>query len=432
MIIEGKIDSVRPPKFSSKNFRYFIYVKVNDKWKNIVRTKENEAIDVYEKIIEQQREQSANIDRKVTYLTNQQLKDCEIGVDKLIQKYGKDEVESRRLIIESVDMFINRTPTLKTPFINECCEMFIEQRKDIVSDVTLRDYKYILRRLSLIYGEQRINEIKTTDMKEYIEKFDNGRRKATHIYLRAFFEFCVGKDNPHIENRIGWIQHNPISWKIPQPNELREPEVLSYDEIIEVLLRCVSVTNRREGRNNRRYCRNVNELVAYYVFRMFSLMRSTEFQRLIEYGGTDISKNKFFDFERDRIILTTQIYRKKGNVNNLSYGRQITPLNETFKQWLDWMMKNKIHLCFPYGRWPEMELRELCKEKNINGQNILRHTAITYHLLNFKETILTSKIAGTSLAMIERHYLSKNIPTLDSERLYSLTPSKAKELSIII
>ena len=128
MIIEGKIDSVRPPKFSSKNFRYFIYVKVNDKWKNIVRTKENEAIDVYEKIIEQQREQSANIDRKVTYLTNQQLKDCEIGVDKLIQKYGKDGVESRRLIIESVDMFINRTPTLKTPFINECCEMFIEQR----------------------------------------------------------------------------------------------------------------------------------------------------------------------------------------------------------------------------------------------------------------------------------------------------------------
>ena len=110
----------------------------------------------------------------------------------------------------------------------------------------------------------------------------------------------------------------------------------------------------------------------------------------------------------------------------------INGLNETFKQWLDWMMKNKIHLCFPYGRWPEMELRELCKEKNINGQNILRHTAITYHLLNFKETILTSKIAGTSLAMIERHYLSKNIPTLDSERLYSLTPSKAKELSIII
>ena len=51
MIIEGKIDSVRPPKLSSKNLRYFIFVKVNGKWKNIVRTKENKAIDVYEKIL---------------------------------------------------------------------------------------------------------------------------------------------------------------------------------------------------------------------------------------------------------------------------------------------------------------------------------------------------------------------------------------------
>ena len=67
----------------------------------------------------------------------------------------------------------------------------------------------------------------------------------------------------------------------------------------------------------------------------------------------------------------------------------------------------------------------------MKGLNILRHSAITYHLLNFKESILTSKIGGTSLGMIERHYLSKNIPTVDSEKLYSLTPSKAKELAII-
>ena len=95
MIIEGKIDSVRPPKLSSKTLRYFIFVKVNGKWKNIVRTKENKAIDVYEKILEQQREQSVNVDRKITYLTNQQIKDCEIAIDKLIHHYRKDEVDQR-------------------------------------------------------------------------------------------------------------------------------------------------------------------------------------------------------------------------------------------------------------------------------------------------------------------------------------------------
>lgn len=439
MIIEGKIDSVRPPKLSSKNLRYFIFVKVNGKWKNIVRTKENKAIDVYEKILEQQREQSVNVDRKVTYLTNKQIKDCEIAIDKLIHHYGKDEVDQKRLMIESVKMFINRTPSLKCPFVSECCEMFIDQRKEVVSDITLRDYKYILRRLTLIYGDQPINEIRTSDMKEYIENYDNSGRKATHIYLRSFFQFCVGKDNPHSENGVGWIQNNPICWTIPKV-EYNEPTVLSYDEIIDVLLRCSSIANRMNGmkRNNKPYCRNRNELVAYYIFRLFSLMRSSEFQRLVDIGGSDISKNKFFDYERDRIILSTEIYRKKGSINRFGVGRQITPLNETFKEWMNWIIEYKIPLNFPNGRYGELELREVCKDKKmdssgrtIKGLNVLRHTAITYHLLNFKESILTSKIAGTSLGMIERHYLSKNIPTLDSEKLYSLTPTKAKELAII-
>ena len=37
-------------------------------------------------------------------------------------------------------------------------------------------------------------------------------------------------------------------------------------------------------------------------------MRNSEFQRLIEFGGSDINQNKYFDFERDRIILSTDLY----------------------------------------------------------------------------------------------------------------------------
>ena len=95
------------------------------------------------------------------------------------------------------------------------------------------------------------------------------------------------------------------------------------------------------------------------------------------------------------------------------------------------MKQNKIKLKYPNGKYGELELREVCKEMKIKGLNVLRHTAITFHLLNFKESILTSKIGGTSLAMIERHYLSKNIPTIDAESFYKLTPTKAKELNII-
>jgi hypothetical protein len=52
-------------------------------------------------------------------------------------------------------------------------------------------------------------------------------------------------------------------------------------------------------------------------------------------------------------------------------------------------------------------------------------------LLKNKQSQLTPKIAGTSLFMIETHYLNKNIPTSEAEKFYELNPTKAIELGII-
>ena len=430
--IKGRIESVRPPQFNSKRLFWVINVKVDGRWQYVWRRRESVSNDVYQALLDLKNDQKANVHRKSTYLTPTQLKDCEIAIDTLSHKYGSTEAEGRRLIIEAVEQFIDRTPTLFAPYLSQCVEKFMKQRSNMVSDITMRDYKYVLNRISMVYGDRRINTIGTAEVRQYLDKYENGKRRATHIYLRSFFEYCCGKSNEFCESGKGWLTNNPISWSLPQP-EYNEPEVLSFNGVIKMLMLCESNANAMNGlkNNNRVFRRNRDELIGYYIFRLFSLMRKEEYCRIVELGGSDIKNNKYIDFERKRIILSGDIYRKKGRNNRYGIGRIITPICDTFFEWLNWLAENNIPLHFPKGRFLEIELREVCKDEQLKGFNILRHTAITYHLLNFKESVLTSKIAGTSFGMIENHYLSKNIPTSEAESFYQLTPSKAKELQLI-
>lgn len=427
--IDGRIESVSLPKFNAKRKIFIINVKVNGKWKHIWRRNESECNDVYQRILEIKAERDIGIDRKTTYLSENQIKDSEIAFDKLTSYYGADEVIDRRLLTKAVDFFIDKTPTLKAPIISECIDFFFQQRKDRISSVTLRDYKYILRRFNAIFGDRRINSISSEDIKEYFDRFDNYKRTAVHIYLKSFFEFCCGKANPYAINGKGWINYNPINYKVPQyiPNEV---EVLPYDAVIQMLLE-IEDRNYKSQKGEQRGQRSKNEVLCYYLFRLFSCVRREEFVRLIEIGGKDILTNKFIDLERRRIILTTEIYRKKGSVNNNGSGRIFSPICDTFFSWIEWMVKNKIELKYPMGRLEEYELKKVCEKYKLKKRNILRHTAITYHILNFKDTMLSCKNAGTSLRIIESHYLCKNIPTAEGESFYELNVEKAIELNII-
>jgi hypothetical protein len=44
----------------------------------------------------------------------------------------------------------------------------------------------------------------------------------------------------------------------------------------------------------------------------------------------------------------------------------------------------------------------------------------------------TSYIAGNSVNIISNHYLNMNISKADAEAFYELTPTKAKELGILL
>ena len=430
--ISGNIEKVKPPRLSSKTGRFVISIKANSKWQNVWRKEESDAMSVYDTLCTLQKEQSINIHRKTTYLNEENLRMCEIAVDKLNMYYSPELVCENRLIIKAIEKYIKTTPTIQTPPLHEAVQKFVYEREKWASPITVRDYKYILNRLCLIYGEKRVDEITVDDMRDYFSEFENTSRTATWIYLKSFFNFCMGKDNPYITSEIGWINYNPINWRKPK-SEFQDPDVLSFNTVLKLLMYCNTVSNSMKGNkgNNKYYSRNERELIAYYIFRLFSCTRKEEFIRIVNLGGTDITQNKYLDLERGKIILTPDVYKKKSSSLSGGRGRVHSPLNTSFMEWLNWMVENNIRLTYPRGRYLEIELGKICKEEGLRKHNILRHTAITFHLLKNKQSQLTSKIAGTSLFMIETHYLNKNISTSEAEKFYELNPAKAIELGII-
>ena len=67
----------------------------------------------------------------------------------------------------------------------------------------------------------------------------------------------------------------------------------------------------------------------------------------------------------------------------------------------------------------------------VETRNLLRHTAITYHCIAFKNPLQTAYVAGNSVGIIQNHYLNMNVPESDALKLYELTPEKAKQLGIL-
>jgi len=431
-LLSGQIESVRPPNFSSAQLVYIVNVKVDGKWQYVWRRRESDSNDVYNQFIDRKREQEANAIRQTTHLTNEQLKDCERAIYRIQQHYGCTEYGNSSIITEAVELFTKRVPTLNAPFVSECIEKFLIYKRVHVVDITLRDYIYCLKPFRKLFGDKRITEITSTMMKDYLDEYSVGARRGYTIYLKTFFNYCCGADNTETNEGYAWILKNPINWRLPK-QKWNSPDVLEFEDILKVIKLSTDCPKETNGltRNHQFFYRDTHELIAYYIFRIFSMMRRQEFIRIIEYGGMDITKNKYFDLEKKHIVLTPDIYQKRRSLENFKYGRIIKPIHSTFLKWLEWIAENNIRLRYPRSKLEEFELRLVCKRKGIKGVNILRHTGITYHLLKFNQSTVTANSAGTSLKMIETHYLSKTITMDNAINFYNFTPDKAKELGLI-
>ena len=285
--------------------------------------------------------------------------------------------------------------------------MFLEkQEQRNLSEYTLRDYRNVLSLFVDEYAEARISMVKPMDCKKFVqEKVSPNNRKHRQIYLKAFFEFCCGKNNPYCEDEA-WLRKNPVNWELPKI-EANEITCLTYDDIVKLLR-----LSFQKG------------LLGFYVFRLFSMMRREEHLRFVEIGGNKVEENNYINLDERRITINNQVYKKRSSYENR--GRHYNEIEDTFMEWLHYLKDNNIPISAT--KRDEQLIRNLVKGKK---RNILRHTAITYHTLKFRDPMRTAYVAGNSVEMIQRHYLNMNVPKDDIKRFFELTPTKAKKIGII-
>jgi len=218
--------------------------------------------------------------------------------------------------------------------------------------------------------------------------------------------FCGGKLNPHCEG-ISWVKPGLLQWEPPK-TDMHEIQVYSYDQIIELLRRA-----------------SEKKVLPYFIFRLFGMCRFDEMFRMIEIQDK-IKNHPLISIENERITFNAQVYKKRSRGEHR--GRFYNKVHPTFLSWLKKFSDEDASLNI--SEWMERAIRRTIKQEG-NDRNLLRHTAITYHCIAFRNPLQTAYIAGNSVGIIQNHYLNMNIPEEDALKLYQLTPEVAKHLGIV-
>jgi hypothetical protein len=342
---------------------------------------------------------------QATTLEGNWLRAAEFSVGMMEQA----QVSDPHQMMDAVETHIRVTQEAeRVPPTAEACDLFIgKQEKRNLSGCTIRDYKRLTKALKATFGDRKLSTITSNEITKFIEEKQHPvSQRARYIYLKSFLCFCAGKKNPHC-NGTPWVKEGLIQWE-PANTDLHEIKVYTYDEIIELLKAA-----------------QARQVLPYFIFRLFGLLRSEEMVRFTEIHPK-VKDHPLISLEAQRIVFNPQVYKKRSR--NEHRGRFYNSIHPTFMAWLKKFHDEDASL--------EMtEDRERGVRTSISGKesfrNLLRHTAITYHCIAFRNPLQTAYIAGNSVGIIQNHYLNMNVPEADALKLYELTPNKAKELGII-
>ena len=312
-----------------------------------------------------------------------------------------------QLIVDAVTFFVEKAKEMQQGIpLGAAYEKFLDSRKGRITARTLKDYGQQVAPFVEKYQDRNVAEINTLECKAWVESFQSLTSQfRCYGYLEAFFSFCAGKHNPHC-NGNPWIKLSPVRG-FPKPGySAGHAESYTYKEIVAVLKRA-----KTKG------------VLPYFVFRLFSMMRRVEVDRMLAQGD----KVQRFDWinTRDAVMqIPADIASQKGKSRNKT---RTLKLHETFNAWLRYFSQNRLALA--YDHTDEAKVRRSIRKKQ--GDNILRHTAITMRLKATGDIVTTANEAGNTPSMVTRHYLALNIAKEDAERFYALTPDKARSLGIL-
>ena len=403
--ITGTITKINAPYYAVKRGLWVMMVKSNNSWVAI-NSRDEVKIKEYHALLEQQKS-ALNLNLKVqaTTLEGNWLKAAEYSAGMIQQAKIADPHEMMNAVATHIKV-INETKNI--PTVETACDLFItKQLKRQLSHYTEKDYRRLVRELKARFGKRLVSELTSTELTSFIEELEHPvSQRARYIYLKAFMSFCGGKLNPHCEG-VAWVKPGLLQWEPPK-TDMHEIQVYSYDQIIQLLKRA-----------------SEKKVLPYFIFRLFGMCRFDEMFRMIEIQDK-IKNHPLISIENERITFSAQVYKKRSRGEHR--GRFYNKVHPTFLAWLKKFSDEDASLNI--SEWMERAIRRTIKQEG-EDRNLLRHTAITYHCIAFRNPLQTAYIAGNSVGIIQNHYLNMNIPEQDALKLYQLTPEVAKSLGIV-
>lgn len=399
--ITGNITKLNDPYFAEKRGLWVMMVKENDRWIAINSRDEVKIREYHALLATRRTARILNVSVQPTTLSQEKVKMAEYAYGILGEAHPKEIVDAAQLLCQQKKAAV-------VPTVVAAAKLFFEkQEQRQLSEATMRDYRRLMRFIEKEFGEQRLSELTSQSLCRFIERpsYLAGKR-SRYIYTKAFIQFCAGKHNSHC-NGTPWVSPQVLQWQAPK-SEAKDVSIYSFDEIVTLLTHA-----QRRG------------VLPYFVFRLFSMMRTEEMKRFIAIHPK-VAEHPLISLEARRISITNHIFKKRSDTNHR--GRFYNQIHPTFLLWLEYFRDHDLSLnC---GEDNYRALRTIIHPKT-RDRNQLRHTAITYHCLAFRNPLQTAYIAGNSVGIIQNHYLNMNVPEADALKLYELTPQRARELGIL-
>lgn len=281
--ITGSITKLNEPYFAEQRGLWVMMVKENDRW-IAINSRDEKKIRDYHGLLETRRTaKTLNITVQPTTLSQEKVKMAEYAFGILGETPAKDIVDAAQLLCQ-------QKVKQQTPMVAEAADLFYEkQSKRQLSEATLRDYRRLVKYLKNEFANKRVGELTSQDITRYIEQPKHpASQRARFIYLQTFVNFCSGKRNAHCSD-APWITSKILQWE-PAKTDFHEISAYSYEEIIAVLKAAKSF-----------------DVLPYFIFRLFSLMRTDEFHRFTEIH-TQVKEHPLVSIESQRITINAQIF----------------------------------------------------------------------------------------------------------------------------
>lgn len=284
-------------------------------------------------------------------------------------------------------------PITDTTVTDASAEFITKKTEKKLRPRTLEDYESRLSRLQDKFGNRTVNSLTSAELDPLITRpgnsayTTNGNRRVLH----TFFSWCVKKK---------YISANPVSDIEKAEIDDKEPGILNLSEVKSLLRTAAS-------------CKN-GKLLPYVVLAVFSALRPKELTRL----------------QWDQIDLKQKLIRVDGLVAKRRK-RRIVELHDNTVDWLQGCQAKPIA--------PKNWRRDFDALRRLAGfrgsyprqgdealkpwpQDVIRHTAISFHYAFHENEHKTAKWAGHLPDVLHQHYKGLVSPD-DAKEFWAMKPN---------